>query len=84
MSSRKLSREDLLGMVEKLLTAEGTEEELDELLRRVEANVPHPRVSDLIYYPEVELTAEEIVDMALGYKAITLPESLEPVDEDDE
>nr|WP_258050244.1 hypothetical protein [Streptomyces finlayi] len=50
----------------------GTEEEVDRLVEILEANVPHPRVLNLIYHHDMEgftdgLTAEEVVDTALSY-----------------
>jgi hypothetical protein len=41
----------------------------------LEANVPHPRVSDLIFHPPAELqdaSAEQIVSEAFKYRPITL------------
>jgi hypothetical protein len=73
----KLSREELVELVRRLLEAEGTDEEQHRWLTLVRENVPHPGVSDLIYYPEVQLTAEEIVETALAYKPIKLPSSFE-------
>jgi hypothetical protein len=61
--------------VRKLLAGDGTEEELDEVLQSVKRSVPHPDVSDLIYYPRVPLSAEEIVEVALSYAPIAPPNS---------
>lgn len=68
-----LSRQELIALVTKIVNAEGTEEELDQWLEMVMRQVPHPQVSDLIYWHEPELTPEEIVDAALGYQPIVLP-----------
>jgi hypothetical protein len=49
--------------------------EIDYYLRLLEANVPHPRVSDLIFHPPVELRdapAEQIVAEALSYRPIAV------------
>jgi uncharacterized protein YheU (UPF0270 family) len=67
-----LTREELINLVENIINCEGTEKEIDEMLELVEKNVPHPEVSDLIYWSEEDLTSEEIVDRALEYKAIQL------------
>ncbi|ART78172.1 hypothetical protein B4U37_19940 [Sutcliffiella horikoshii] len=64
----KLTKEELVSIVEKILNADGSEEELDNLIDKVEASVPHPNVSDLIFWNEEELSAEEIVNRALNYK----------------
>ena len=65
-------RAQLIELVGKLQRAEGTDEEQQAWLTMVEESVPHPQVSDLIYYPEVELSAEEIVDLALAYRPLAL------------
>jgi hypothetical protein len=68
----QLSKQELVSVVQKLLDAAGTEEELDALLRLLERNVPHPEVSDLIYFPKVAMTADEIIEVALSYRPIQL------------
>jgi hypothetical protein len=59
--------------------AEGTEVEHLELVRRFEQSVPRPGASDLIFWPSrcadapsPEMSAAEIVDTALSYRAIEL------------
>ena len=70
---RTLSRQELIELVRKIINVEGTEEEIDEWEQELKANVPHPEVSGLIFYPEDEdVTPEEIVDEALSYKPIAL------------
>lgn len=70
------SREDLLKLVERLLGGEGTELEQDEWLMELEASVPHPRVSEMMTFPDEFFdhspTAEEILDEALSYRPIAL------------
>lgn len=73
----KLSREELLELVEEIRTVRerGTgrrlgEEEHCELVNKFRNAINHPGGSDLIYYPELvglppEPTTEEIVDLAL-------------------
>ncbi|WP_338019667.1 bacteriocin immunity protein [Paenibacillus piscarius] len=68
-----LSRQELIALVTKIVNAEGTEEELDQWLEMVMRQVPHPQVSNLIFWHEPELTPEEIVDTALSYQPIVLP-----------
>jgi len=74
-----VTRQQLVGIVDRLLRADSSEEERHELLDLLERNVPHPTVSDLIFYPPdgIELTAEEIVDRALGYQPTALAALLE-------
>lgn len=68
----KLTREELISLVSKIVECEGTEEEIDEMIEIVKNNVPHPEVSDLIYWNEEDLTPEQIVDIALAYKPVQL------------
>lgn len=68
----KLAREELINLVSKIVKCEVAEEEIDKMIEVVKRNVPHPEVSDLIYWNEEELTPEEIVDVALAYKPIQL------------
>ena len=75
-----LTRDELIEIVRKLQQCEGTEQEQNELLALLDANVPYPAVSDLIYgwgfdVVESELTPEEVVDIALAYKQIITPSS---------
>ncbi len=70
--SKKLTKEELIELVRKIMYAEGTEEEIDKWMDVVEANVPHPEVSDLIFYPKKEMSPKEIVEEALSYKPIKL------------
>lgn len=69
----RLSKMELVELVENIIRAEGTEEEIDEMINLLEKNVPHPEVSDLIFWNEKELTPVEIVEEALNYIAIILP-----------
>jgi hypothetical protein len=75
--SGRLSKEELVILVKKIMNSEGTEAEIDEWERLVQQNVPHPEVSGLIFYPEVKMSAEEIVEVALGYRPIQLPERVD-------
>ncbi|MDA0170955.1 bacteriocin immunity protein [Solirubrobacter taibaiensis] len=74
-----LSRDELIDLVERILRVEGTETEHQALVRRFEQSVPRPGASDLIYWPERradgaphEMSAAQIVDAALAYRAIEL------------
>ncbi|MDH6542915.1 hypothetical protein [Streptomyces sp. SPB4] len=67
-----ITRGELVEVVRRLLAGSPGS---DHYLRLLEANVPHPRVSDLIFHPSVELrdaSAEQIVDAAIGYQPIAL------------
>ncbi|MDC2958007.1 bacteriocin immunity protein [Streptomyces gilvifuscus] len=67
-----ITREELVEIVRRLLMATP---ESDYYLRLFEANVSHPRVSDLVFHPSDALknaSAEQIVDEALRYRPIAL------------
>ncbi|MFD3667192.1 bacteriocin immunity protein [Streptomyces sp. NPDC058672] len=66
------TRTELIEMVQKLIDATLPEAEEDALLEELKASVQHPRVSDLIFYQEPPLTAEQVVDQALAYRPIEL------------
>ena len=75
MGGSKLSRAELIAVVERIIAVDGTEAELDEMVSLLQANVPHPAVSDLIFWPEgnKQVSAEEVVDAALSYKPLITP-----------
>ncbi|WP_235502405.1 MULTISPECIES: hypothetical protein [unclassified Kitasatospora] len=67
-----ISRGELAEIVRRVLAADP---ESDYYLRLLEANVSHPRVTDLIFHPSAELrgaSGEQIVDAALSYRVIPL------------
>lgn len=68
----KLNREQLIELVQRIMNGEGSEDEQDEWLELLGQQVPHPEVSNLIFWDERELTAEQIVDEALNYRPILL------------
>ncbi|PFZ79466.1 hypothetical protein COL82_06665 [Bacillus toyonensis] len=69
---KKLTREELINLVSKIVESEGTEEEINEMIEIVKRNIPHPELSDLIYWNDEDLTPEQIVDIALAYTPIQL------------
>ncbi|MGW2781257.1 hypothetical protein ACWC3X_08420 [Streptomyces populi] len=67
-----IARDELVEIVRRLLKADP---ESDCYLRLLEANVSHPRVSDLVFHRLDNLraaSAEQIVDEALKYRPIAL------------
>ncbi|MFI5531250.1 hypothetical protein ACIA8O_22235 [Kitasatospora sp. NPDC051853] len=67
-----VTRDELVEIVRRILAGDP---EGGYYLRLLEANVTHPRVSDLIFHPPAELrgaSAGRIVDEALGYRPIAL------------
>lgn len=67
-----LTRDELIALVteikERVLYC--SDEELDELLARLEAGVIDPEVGNYIFH--ANMTAEEIADKALAYREIAL------------
>ena len=75
-----MTREELIRLVERIRDIDGeTAETRDALHDIFAASVPHPSAYYLIFTPELvtfedrELTAEEVVDIAVGYRPIPLP-----------
>lgn len=67
-----LSRDELIILVSKIISGEGSESEIDEMLDLLERNVPDTHVSDLIFWSDIEYSPEEIVNKAMSYKPIIL------------
>ena len=65
--SAKLSKVDLIELVTKICNSELSDEKVSEYIDILEENVPHPAPSDLIFWNDIELTATEIVEIALSY-----------------
>src|SRR6266568_258392 len=67
-----ITRAELAEIVRRV---QATDPETEYYLLLLTANLPHPRMSELIFHPPVELqdaSAEEIVDAALAHRAIAL------------
>jgi hypothetical protein len=65
-SDHKLTREEMIALVDKIRRAEGTEEETDAAVELFDANCLHPRRNGLIFWLDgPEPTTEEIVDKEL-------------------
>jgi len=78
MSQAKLSREEMITLVRKIMRGEGTEAEQDANVALFRANCLHPNGTDLIFWPhgfphdptKPEPTAEEIVDKAMSQSKV--------------
>lgn len=70
---RVRTKQQLIELVRRIMNAECTEEEQDEMLDLLERSVPHPEISDLIFWDDRNLTPEEIVEKALRYQPIIAP-----------
>lgn len=66
---------NLVEWVRKLMNAEGTEDELDDMLTELQQQLPYAEISNLIYWDDRDLTPEQIVEEALAARPIILPPS---------
>lgn len=71
------TRVEALRLTTYLMSGERSEAEQEAALAELQALVPHPRVSDLIYWPsregfDRELSPDEVVRVAMAYRAIEL------------
>ncbi|WP_438306859.1 e9imm peptide (plasmid) [Streptomyces sp. HUAS TT11] len=76
MTAVEMSRAEASALVQRIMDADyASEEEVDGWLGRLDGALacPSGHVSDLIFWPpERELSAEEVVDLALSYRPIAL------------
>ena len=71
---RKPSKVELVEFVRRIMAFDGDEDEIDQMRALLEANVPHPYVGDLMFWPKgPEPTPEEVVEQALAYQPIITP-----------
>lgn len=71
--SDRLSRDQMVTLVERIFLAEGTEQAADADIALFAANCVHPSKTDILFWPELvpELagrmpTVEEVVDLAMS------------------
>ena len=64
----KLTFKELVELVNKICNPKLHDEEVSEYIEILEANVPHPAPSDLIFWNDEDLSPEEVVESALAYK----------------
>lgn len=60
-----MTRLEILDMVKRVVISEESEEVIDALVLQLRAAVPHAKIGDIIFYSDLELTPEQIVDEAL-------------------
>lgn len=63
------NEQDLIEMVQRIMDCEEDDETMEHLLDELDNNVPHPAISDLIYWPDddEDCSAEKIIKIALSY-----------------
>jgi Colicin immunity protein / pyocin immunity protein len=72
---QKLTRQEMIDLVERLMLGDGSEEDAGKWLESLEASTSNPNVGDLIFYPapgNENFSAEEIVDRACEYRPFEL------------
>jgi hypothetical protein len=71
---KKLSREELVGRVERLLSGNWTTDEMEILFKEISISVPCPyaAIQGYIFHPRDNPDAATIVDRMLAHKAIRL------------
>jgi hypothetical protein len=82
----RLTRDELIERVRRIIDVDGTDEELEILADEINANVPHPDIIDLVYDENDAMTPQEIIDKALSYtpRSLSLPASMARDEEPDE
>ncbi|WP_242220622.1 bacteriocin immunity protein [Bacillus cereus group sp. BfR-BA-01380] len=63
-----MTKKELIELVEQICNSKLPDELGSKYIDILEANVPHPAPSDLIFWDFRDLTPEEIVEIALNYK----------------
>ncbi|ENQ3106210.1 bacteriocin immunity protein [Bacillus cereus] len=64
----KLTKAELIELAKKICEPDLPDELGSKYIDILEANVPHPAPSDIIFWDFRDLTPEEIVEIALNYK----------------
>ena len=65
-----MEKKELIDLIEQIKNFEGTEEEEDILLEKLQNLVLDPEISDYIYW--TDMSSKEIADKILNYKPIVL------------
>ncbi len=60
-----MTREQLVALARRLDTADGTEEELQEIMNVLVRTLPHGDILQLLYHTRPELSADDAVDEAM-------------------
>lgn len=72
-----VDKQELVAILERLIRAEGSEADMDELVHRLNNDYKMADASKYLSHPPdgVTRTAEEIADIILNYEPVTLPAS---------
>lgn len=67
------TRAELVALVARIMSGNyDSESAQDEDVRQLQQAVPHPRVTDLLFWDDRDLTPEQVVDEALAYRPFAL------------
>jgi hypothetical protein len=77
MTERITDRAEMVALVQRIMDARYTEEELPDLMDLLKRSTACPNVSDLIFYSSRPMSAAEIVEAALAHRPIILGDTNE-------
>ena len=61
----KLSRDELIDLVRKIIDCDGSEEEIDEMIFLLEENVVDPEIINFIYYDDKNTRGNSRISIGL-------------------
>jgi hypothetical protein len=70
VQNRNLSDKDIIEIIQKIMHGEGSDEELNSWFDNELSDLPE--ISNLIFYPEKQMTPEEILERCRQHKPIYL------------
>lgn len=70
-----MTRDEMVELVRRLMNGEGEDDEVGEWLLRLKDNTCGSPIGAMIFWPNRERTAEEIVDEALMFRPTPMPPS---------
>jgi hypothetical protein len=71
--SEPKSRAELVALVTRIMSGDyASEADQDEDVRLLEQAVPHPAVTDLMFWKKPELSPDEVVDEVLAFRPFAL------------
>ena len=65
MKHEKLSRDELIDLVRKIIDCDGCEEEIDEMIFLLEENVVDPEIINFIYYDDKNTRGNSRISIGL-------------------
>lgn len=71
-SANPIDRDALVALIRRIIDIDGSEDEINELVQQLNDLSPLPGASDLIFYDDRELSAEQVADAILAYQPVRL------------